>query len=66
MGLHNKMRSNEQASARGVVGVMIAVRMLWFDAHIEIVVCNLGAPHGFSTLAQVFHAQLMSAWFVHS
>lgn len=41
-GLHDKMRRDEQAGAREVHGVMIAVRTLWFDARIEAAVAALG------------------------
>lgn len=41
-GLRDKMRRDEQAGAREVHGVMIAVRTLWFDARIKAAVHELG------------------------
>uniref|UniRef100_A0A0D9VZL3 S-adenosyl-L-methionine-dependent methyltransferase n=1 Tax=Leersia perrieri TaxID=77586 RepID=A0A0D9VZL3_9ORYZ len=41
--IRERMRRDEEAGARQVHGVMIAVRTLWFDARIEAAVAKLGA-----------------------
>ncbi|XP_052149667.1 uncharacterized protein LOC127768170 [Oryza glaberrima] len=40
--LRERMRRDEEAGAREVHGVMIAVRTLWFDARVEAAVASLG------------------------
>ncbi|XP_040378518.1 putative S-adenosyl-L-methionine-dependent methyltransferase Mvan_0910 [Oryza brachyantha] len=41
-GLRERMRLDEEAGAREVHGVMIAVRTLWFDARVGAAVAQLG------------------------